>query len=120
MYTKKVVLFVELVKIVYRCIKSACVFWEDLSTNLSKGFILNHYTCMANKTSNGSHRTIMWYIDNLKLICSNHKVVTRLLEALEKVYIKMAVTLGKIHIYIGMVISFYKCGVASIYMYSPC
>jgi hypothetical protein len=53
------VLYLILKKALYGCVKSALMFWEDLSGKLIRqGYSLNPYNqCVANKTINGSQ---MW------------------------------------------------------------
>jgi hypothetical protein len=55
------VLYLALKKALYGCVKSALLFWEDLSGKLTKqGYSLNLYNqCVANKTINGSQMTIV-------------------------------------------------------------
>ena len=50
----KRVIYVELVKAIYRCMKSGRLFWEHLSTILlGMGFKVNDYNmCVDNKTIN--------------------------------------------------------------------
>ena len=59
----KKVLYLELMKAMYDCLKSARLFWEHLSTYLAKlGFIQNKYDlCVAKKTINNSTCSIAWH-----------------------------------------------------------
>ena len=78
MYTKYVhtnkksgkrVIYVQLTKAMYGCIKAACLFWENLSTQLkSMGFTINDYDmCVTNKMIDGKQCTICWHVYNLKM-----------------------------------------------------
>ena len=60
----KKVLYLELIKAMYGCLKSARFFWEHLSTHLGKvGFTSNQYNlCVANKQINGNMCTIAWHV----------------------------------------------------------
>lgn len=65
----KRLIYVQLTKAMYGCIKAAQLFWENLTTQLKKmGFVINDYSmCMAYKTINGKQCTICWHIDDLKM-----------------------------------------------------
>jgi hypothetical protein len=73
----KGVLYLELKKALYRCVKSALLFWEDLSSKLFKqGYDINPYDrCVANKIVDNSQMTIVWNADDLKLSHANEKVL---------------------------------------------
>jgi len=58
----KRVLYLQLLKALYRCVQLA-LLWYDLFTNTLKeaGFVLNPYdACVANRTVNGKQCTIVW------------------------------------------------------------
>jgi hypothetical protein len=65
----KGVLYLVLKKALYGCVKSALLFWEDLSGKVIKqGYDLNPYNCcVANKIVDNSPRTVVWHVDDLKL-----------------------------------------------------
>ena len=56
----KCIIYLELVKAIYGCLKSARLFWDHLSNHLSKmGFKQNNYDlCVANKNINNSIVTL--------------------------------------------------------------
>ena len=63
------VLYLELEKVMYGCLKSARLFWDHLSNFLSKmGFKQNNYDlCVANKEIDGNICTVAWHVDDLKI-----------------------------------------------------
>ena len=98
------VLYLELIKAMYGCLKSARLFWDHLSNHLSKmGFTQNQYDlCVANKIIEGKQCTVAWHVDDLKISHSDEKVVRQIIQQLEKEYGTMTVTTGKVHTYCGM------------------
>ena len=71
----------KLVRSIYRCIQSA-LLWYDLYSNKLKdmGFEINPYDkCIANKTINGNHFTIGWYVDDKNISQKESKVVDDML-----------------------------------------
>jgi hypothetical protein len=100
----KEVLYVQLLKALYGCIKSA-LLWYMLFTSVLKdmGFVLNPVDpCVANKDINGKQCTICWYVDDNKVSHVEYDVVTEILESIEKKFGKMSITRGKKHSFIGM------------------
>jgi len=81
----KPVLYVKLNKALYGTLQAALLFWQDLTSALSKwGFKLNPYDqCVANKTINGKQCTILWHVDDLKISHVDPQVVTDLIDKLE-------------------------------------
>ena len=111
-------LYVELLKALYGCIKSA-LLWYNLfvSTLQGMGFELNPYDpCIANKTINGKQCTICWYVDDLKVSHMEPAVVMSIINAIETQYSTMTVTQGSDHTYVGMDIKFTGNGEAQIIM----
>ena len=66
----KKVIYLQLNKAMYGCLKSARLFWEHLSNYLAKmGFVQNFYnSCVANKLIEGNLCTIAWHIDDLAVL----------------------------------------------------
>jgi hypothetical protein len=116
--TGKRLLYVELLKALYGCIKSALLWYKMLAKTLTKlGFKLNPYDpCVANKIINGKQCTICWYVDDLKISHVDPNVVTQVIASLEKQYGKMVVKRGDTHVYVGMNIHFPGNGEAKITM----
>ena len=65
--------------------------------------------CVVSRMINGSQATIIWHVDDLKISHKDPKVVTRIINKLNKKYAKvnpLSVTRGKVHDYLGMVLDF--------------
>ena len=62
----KKVLYLQLLKALYGCLRFALLWYELYSSKLQgMGFILNPYeTCVANKTINGKQCSIGYYVDD--------------------------------------------------------
>jgi hypothetical protein len=116
--TGKKLLYVELLKALYGCIKSALLWYRMLAKTLTKlGFKLNPYDpCVANKMINGKQCTFCWYVDDLKISHVDPTVVTQVIEELEKQYGKMVVKRGDTHVYVGMNVHFLGNGEVKITM----
>ena len=104
------VLYMQLLKALYGCVKSALLWYELFSNTLKgKGFVLNPYDlCVANKFINGKQCTITWYVDDTKISHVDSKVVTSSIEKIEAKFGKMAVTRGDKHVLHGMTLNFRK------------
>jgi hypothetical protein len=114
----KKVLYLELVKALYGCVRSA-LLWYDLftSTLMHMGFKLNPYDpCVANLMIDGKQCTIVWYVDDNKISHVNSKVVSMIIDKIEKRFGKMTVTRGKTHEFLGMDITYETDGTAKINM----
>jgi hypothetical protein len=104
----KPVLYLQLLKALYGCVKSA-LLWYDLFTETLKerGFVLNPYDpCVANCIIDGKQCTIGWYVDDTKISHVDPDVVTGVLQSIESRFGKMVVTRGKKHVFLGMDIEF--------------
>ena len=114
----KKLLYVQLTKAMYGCIKAARLFWENLSTQLvSMGFKINDYDmCVANKMINGKQCTICWHVDDLKISHVDQQVLEDLVDELEVKYGKMTVTRGRKHTYVGIDIIYNDDGTVTIDM----
>jgi hypothetical protein len=84
----KSVRYVKLQKALYRCLRSALLFYLKLLGDFkANGFTLNHYdSCVANKIVNGKQFTITWHVDDLKLSHVDDKEVTRVIVWLKRIY----------------------------------
>jgi hypothetical protein len=105
------ILYVKLKKALYGTLRAALLFWQNLTEKLKKwGFVLNAYdTCVANKMINGKQCTILWHVDDIKVSHVDPKVVSSILELLNKAYggvAPLVVTRGKKHDYLGMTLDF--------------
>jgi hypothetical protein len=104
----KKVIYLQLLKALYGCIKSA-MLWYNLFTDTlkSEGFVLNPYDpCIANKMVNGKQCTIVWYVDDLKASHVEESVVRDVFSKIEKRFGGLKATIGKKHVYLGMHIVF--------------
>ena len=61
----ELVLYIQLMNWLYRCLQAAIQFWKKLSEQLIKwGFTINRYnSCVVNKMVNGHQLTITWHVD---------------------------------------------------------
>ena len=57
---------------------------------------------MANLLVEGSQATIVWHVDDAKISHASPRVVTWILEEIEKWFGTLSVTRGKKHVYVGM------------------
>jgi Reverse transcriptase (RNA-dependent DNA polymerase) len=116
----KPVLYLQLKKALYGCVRSA-LLWYELFANtlLDMGFELNPYdSCVANKIIEGTQCTVAWYVDDNKISHKNPSVVTSVIEQIEERFGKMTVTRGKEHVFLGMKFNFNDNGTVSISMKS--
>jgi Reverse transcriptase (RNA-dependent DNA polymerase) len=100
----KPVLYLQLKKALYGCVKSA-LLWYDLFVSTLKdiGFTLNPYdACVANKMINGSQCTVAWYVDDNKISHKDPQVVSDIIQKIEERFGKMTVTRGHKHVFLGM------------------
>jgi hypothetical protein len=107
----KTVLYVELRRALYGTLEAALLFWEILSSQLTKwGFVSNPYdSCVMNKDINGKQCTVLWHVDDLKISHVDAEVVTEMIDLLKKRFGKdspLTKTRGKVHEYLGMTIDF--------------
>ena len=102
----------EALNALYGIMKAALLIYLKFVKNLkSIGFVLNPYDpCMANKTVDGAHLTVVWHIYDLKVSHVDAGVVTRMSVWLQKTHERlfddgsgaMKLKQGKIHEYLGM------------------
>ena len=112
----KHVLYLQLLKALYGCVKAALIWYTLFSTMLKKiGFKLNPYDkCVANKVINGAQCTIAWYVDDNKISHIDPAVVTDILNKIKSG--KLTITRGKQHTFLGMDIDFVGSGKVKILM----
>jgi hypothetical protein len=99
------VLYVKLKRALYRCLRSALLFYLKLLKDLEvNGFNLNPYNpCVANKTVNGKQFTITWHVDDLKLSHVDTNEVDKTIKWFKIIYGEdTRVSQGKKHHYLGM------------------
>ena len=104
----KRVLYLQLLKALYGCVRSALLWYELFAGTLKEmGFELNPYDpCVANKMFDGTQCTIAWYVDDTKISHVKPAVVTSVIKKIEAKFGKMTVTRGQHHVFLGMDITF--------------
>ena len=81
------------------------------------GFVINPYDlCTANKNINGKQCTIVWHVDDLKILHVDPNVVSSVIKTLENKYGEMSVTRGSKHTYVGINFDFKSDGTVDIEM----
>ena len=82
----KKVLYLQLIKALYGCIKSALLWYECFTKCLLNiGFKLNKYDpCVANKMINGKQCTIVWCVNDSKISHTESKIVDQVILAIEE------------------------------------
>ncbi len=80
----KPVLYAKLKKALYGMLKAALLFWKLLAKTLTKwGFIANPYdSCVMNKDIKGSQCTILWHVDDIKILHKSADIVTAIIKQL--------------------------------------
>ncbi|KAL7574572.1 hypothetical protein ACA910_015922 [Epithemia clementina (nom. ined.)] len=112
------VLYVQLARALYGCVKSALLWYELFASVLTeRGFKLNPYDpCVANCSINGKQCTVVWYVDDDKISHVDPAVVTSIIKAIEEKFGKMTVSCGKNHSFLGMNIMLNDDRTATIHM----
>ena len=118
---KKTVMYAELEKALYGTLDMVLLFWKDLSAKLeSWGYERNLYDwCVVNKVIDSKQCTILWHVDDLKILHVNSSVVDNVLCQLDAEYrskVPIMVTRGKVHDYLGMMIDYSEEGKVKILM----
>ena len=108
----KSLLYVKIYKALYGLLRSALLFYHKLVGDLeSEGFTINPYDpCVANKLINGKQMTIVWHVDDLKILHVNSFEVTKILCFLDSLYPGLTVKRGRVHTYLGMEMDFTQKG----------
>jgi hypothetical protein len=88
----------------YGCVKSALLFWENLSRKLiMRGYELNVYDrCVANKIINNTQITIIWHVDDLKISYACKELLEQEIKWLESMYGPLVGSIGSMYTYLGM------------------
>jgi hypothetical protein len=75
----KEIIYLQLKKSLYGCLKSVLLFWQGLSGRLKKrGYILNPYdSCVASKWVEESQLTLVWHVDDLKVSHKSEAVLDK-------------------------------------------
>ena len=112
----KKVLYVQVLKVIYRMIESALRWYELFRGTLrGMGFELNpHDHCVANKMIDGSQCTTGWYVDDNKVSRVSNKVNSMIVDAIEEHFGKLARTTGNKHTFLGMDVEMISKGKISV------
>ena len=106
------VLYMELLKALYRTLRTARLFWEKLSKQLIDvwGFTPNKYDeCVVKKIINGQQMTVVWHVDDLKVSHVDEKEVDKIIKQMEAEFgaeAPLSISCGKVHDYLGMNLDF--------------
>jgi len=102
------VLYLQLLKALYRCVQSALLWYKLFSGTLQgMGFILNPYdACIANKVIATKQCMIAWHVDDMKISHEDPTMVSSIIKLIESQFGKMTVVRGKEHVFLGMSIKF--------------
>jgi hypothetical protein len=84
-------------KAIYKCLRSALIFYKKLAKDLkSKGFKLNRYDpCVDNKIMQGKKCTVLWHVEDLKMLHMSYDEVTSMINWLQGIYGEMKVSRGE-------------------------
>ena len=85
--------------------KVALMYYRKLSKDLGEcGFFINPYKhCVVNKWTSEGQLTVVWHINDMKVLHKNKEEVTKFVEYMKGIYGEnMPVVRGKKHIYVGM------------------
>lgn len=111
-------LIVALDKAMYGCLESAKLLFNHVrETLLSDGFTQNEYDpCVFNKGVGANQCTVLLYVDDIMITCTDNAIIEQVVEHLTGVYQTVKVTRGKKHSYLGMSLDFSKDGDCKITM----
>ena len=91
--------------------QAALLFWKDLTGYLiEQGFELNPYNeCVANKQIDRSQCTVLWHVDDMKILYMSDKVLDKVIAGLNEWYgkiVPLTVACRKVHEYLSMMIDY--------------
>ena len=97
--------YVEIQKSLYRIIKSALLFYQDLVVGMKRAaFKLNTYDlCVMNKIVRGNHMSVVFHIDDMKVSYKSDKAVKKVIEYLNGVYPGLKAVRVDVHDYLGVI-----------------
>ena len=81
------VMYVELLKALYRTLRAARLFWEKLQAKLVTdwGLTPNWYdSCMVNKNMDGKQLTMAWHVDDLRVSHEKEEVLDEFIGMMQK------------------------------------
>ena len=104
-------IYSKAIKALYGTVDAAKLFNGNLINLLTNelGFKQNPYDpCIVNKIINGKQATIVFHVDDLKISHAEPNVVTSIINELDNTYgdiMPLSISRGKIHDYIGMILT---------------
>ena len=107
-------LYVKLTKALYGLLRSALLFYKILRGNLEGlGFKINPYDpCVANKDIHGEQLTVVWHVDDLKVLHKDKNVVSAFCVKMSQLYGSgTKSSWGKVHDFLGMDLDWSSDGV---------
>ena len=116
------VMYMELLKALYRTLRTARLFWQKLAKQLIDiwGFVPNKYNdCVVNKMINGHQMTVVWHVNDLKVSHMDAGEVEKFVQQMEETFGKdtpLTVSHGQVHDYLGMTLDFHNKGKVCINM----
>ena len=101
---KTKVLYMKVLRAIYGFLESTMLWYNIYVTTLKgMGFELIPYDlCVANKIINGKQCTIIWFVDDNKIIQMDPAVVDSIIKELTKYFGELSITKGKEHAFLGM------------------
>ena len=115
-------MYIKLLKALYGTLQAAQLFWEKLSSKLTRGwgFAPNQYdVCVVNKKVDGAILTIAWHVDDLKISHKKKSVVNKFIQDMEKEFgdqTPLTISNRPVIEYLGMTMDFTKPGLVMINM----
>ena len=104
----------------YGTMVASNIYYRKFAKSLiDVGFKINpYYPCVANKMIDGQQMTICYHMDDCKLSHCRSKVNDQVIRWLRQEYksifedgsLKMTVSRGKVHKYLGMILDYTVCG----------
>ena len=110
------VMYVELLKTLYRTLQAARLFWEKLQTKLVNewGFMPNQYdSCVVNKMVDGKQLTMAWHVDNLKISHEKEEALDEFIGMMQSEFGQdgpLSISHGPDQDYLGMTLDFSEKG----------
>ena len=102
----------EMNRAVYGHLLSGILWYNKLKGHLEEwGFEMNPYDeCVFNKVMNGAHCTILYHVDDLKILHRDLSVIRELAKQIDDTFKtknqSLSVTEGKVHDYLGILMDY--------------
>ena len=101
-------LVAELDRALYGCVESAQLWFKEITSCLTTIGLQPNATdpCTMNMTVKGVSITVVIYVDDLLLVCTDIQVIHTVIGALKKRYGEVKTAEGLVHNYLGLVVGF--------------